>query len=98
MDSRIYKLSIIPEYANHRDWDATIIKAESCWVLAQNEDNARLSVHLSGSIATKVEPGMPVKYDPWQNGALTMCQVDEPGIDVPEGVIVISADRHIEIP
>lgn len=98
-NTRIFCLWPIEGQEGHRDWAASALAPVRCWVRARNAADARAYVMLATIIAAKVVPGdiAPVKTSPWTNPALTGCSIDEPSLDIPEGVVVTSEGQTISV-
>lgn len=90
----IYRLEPIPGTRDDAAWQATYLH-EGCWVLATSPDDARSQVELATLTMTDRRPGEKALFSPWRNDRLTECRVDNPALDMREGIIVTAGGRTI---
>jgi hypothetical protein len=94
----IFRLEPIEERLSDPRWEATDLKV-GCWVLADDEQSARLRVQHATLRMTDVESdrasaGPP----PWEDDALARCFVNQPRhLPVPYGVVVAEDGRTFTV-
>ena len=74
---------------------ATSTLQEGCWVLARSEEHARQFVGQATVKMVDMKPGEPILYSPWPDSSLVECRPDNPGLDIPEGIIVTVSGKTI---
>jgi hypothetical protein len=88
--------------SNHPRWAATSLR-EGCWVAARSGYAARLKVGMATlkeecwvvAPRRRMSRDQEKRYSPWLNAHLTDCRLDNPPIDVPEGIIVTVSGKTI---
>ena len=80
--------------AHDPSWATTRLK-EGCWVRAKSEARARdivagLTLQMTFKVSRK-----KLTRSPWLDPGLTDCRPDNPGINVPSGIIVTVSGKTI---
>ena len=89
----IYRLDPDNDGLGDRSWEASTLK-DSCWVRADNEDDARRKVEGATIRMVDVVQGRPVVFSLWLSNSLTHCYLDIPALDIPEGIVVGAIGPH----
>jgi hypothetical protein len=69
---RIFRLDPIEERLDDPAWKASNIR-EGCWVLARDENDARLQAQFITKQYVEREEGRDTPYSPWLDAKLTTC-------------------------
>lgn len=93
----IYRLDPVEGKEDDPNWQASTLRSNGCWVRAGSKMDARQKVNVATIIATERDPRRPIATSPWMNPDLTICKKDEPGIEVPEGVVVTASGNRLPI-
>lgn len=93
----VYRLEPIESMAAHNDWRASGIGPMAVWVRAANCDEARQTMErVTTTTGLEFEAEELVPYSPWINSAVVNCEED-PGVDVPEGVVLLGDGETITL-
>lgn len=94
---RTYRLEPIPGREDDRAWESSEIPPQVCWVLARNEDDARVKVHLATYKMIEAKFGRKKVRPPWQDGSISKCVPDDSRA-APEDAIILADGEIFEIP
>jgi hypothetical protein len=90
----IFRFDPTPETVNDPRWEASKIR-EPFWIRAQTQNAARERAALILVNFVTRRTGRPMVYSPWLDPKFADCDVDQPSVDVPDGIIVtLSGHTH----